>query len=137
MYTLIVAIIVDPSVLVAVLLSEPERPTLVRSTRGADLVAPHSVHWEVGNALTEALKRQRVTLPQAQRALKAYAAIPIRFVDVDLALSVEVAAEQRLYAYDAYLVVCALQQRAPLLTLDASLGRAAIAAGVSLQELLT
>jgi predicted nucleic acid-binding protein len=45
---------------------------------------------------------------------------------------VEVAAEHQLYAYDAYLIVCALQQRAPLLTLDAALGRAAAAAGVTL-----
>lgn len=131
------AIVIDTSAVVAVLLSEPERPGLIKSTRGADLVAPASFHWEVGNALTAALKRHRVTIPQAQRALNAYAAIPIRFVDVDLALSVEVAAEHGLYAYDAYLIVCALQQRAPLLTLDAALGRAASATGVSLQELST
>ena len=127
------AIVIDTSALIAVLLSEPERPSLIKSTRSAELVAPNSVHWEVGNALTAALKRRRVTLSQAQRALTAYGAIPIRFLDVDLALSVEVAAEHDLYAYDAYLIVCALQQRAPLLTLDAALGRAASAAGVTLQ----
>lgn len=128
--------VIDTSAIIAVLLSEPERPTLIRATRGADLVAPNSVHWEVGNALTAALKRQRVTLSQAQRALTSYAAIPIRFLDVDLALSIEVAAEHHLYAYDAYLIVCALQQRAPLLTLDIVLGRAASAAGVTLQPLM-
>ena len=68
-------------------------------------------------------------------ALDAEGGTRMRFIDPDLALSVEVAAEHRLCAYDAYLIVCALQQRAPLLTLDADLGRAASAAGVSLQEL--
>jgi predicted nucleic acid-binding protein len=127
-----VTIVIDTSALVAVLLSEPERPILIKATRGADLVAPSSVNWEVGNALTAALERQRVTLSDAQRALTAYGAIPIRFLDVDLALSVEVAAEHQLCAYDAYLIVCASQQRTPLLTLDAALGRAAAAAGVTL-----
>ena len=94
-----------------------------------------SVHWEVGNALTAALKRRRLTSVQAQRALTAYARIPIRFVEVDLALAVELAADHELYAYDAYLLVCALQHRAPLLTLDADLGRVAEATGVSVVQL--
>ena len=80
--------VIDTSAIVAVLLSEPERAMLVRVTRGAELVAPASVHWEIGNALSAGLKRRRLTLAEGQRALTAYAAIPIRFVDVDLALLV-------------------------------------------------
>lgn len=124
--------VVDTSVIVAVLLSEPERAALIRVTRGTDLLAPASVHWEIGNALSAALKRKRLTLAQGQRALTAYAAIPIRFVDVDLALSLELAAEHALYAYDAYLLTCALQHRSPLLTLDAALARTANAIGIDL-----
>ena len=126
------AFIIDTSALIAVLLSEPERAVLIRVTRGTELVAPASVHWEVGNALSAGLKRKRLTLAQGQRALTAYAAIPIRFVDVDLALSFELAAEHSMYAYDAYLLTCALQQRSPLLTLDAGLIRAANSLGVDL-----
>ena len=124
-------VVIDTSALVAVLVSEPQRTTLVRATQGADLVAPGSVHWEVGNAMSALLKRRRATLPQVQHALTAYAAIPIRLVDVDLALALAVAAEHSLYAYDAYLITCALAQRAPLLTLDRGLARAATAAGVA------
>ena len=47
-------------------------------------------------------------------------------------LSLELAAEPALYAYDAYLLTCALQQRAPLLTLDARLVRTASAIGIDL-----
>lgn len=125
-------IVIDTSAIVAVLLSEPERRALVRVTFGADLVAPSSVHWEIGNALSAAMKRRRIAAPDAQRALTAYAAIPIRFIEVDLALSLELAAEHALYAYDAYLLTCALQQRAPLLTLDAALGRTATRIGIDL-----
>ncbi|MEQ1761324.1 MAG: type II toxin-antitoxin system VapC family toxin [Vicinamibacterales bacterium] len=126
------ACVIDTSAIIAVLLSEPERAMLVRATRGTELLAPASVHWEVGNALSAGLKRRRLTLAQGQRALTAYAAIPVRFVDVDLALSLELAAEHALYAYDAYLLTCALQQRAPLLTLDAGLVRPARVIGIDL-----
>lgn len=127
-------VVVDTSALVAVLVSEPQRAAMIAATQRADLVAPASVHWEVGNAFSALLKRRRLTLPQAQRALAAYEAIPLRLVDVDLALAVEVAAEHDLYAYDAYLITCALAQRAPLLTLDQGLLRAAVASGVQCVE---
>lgn len=126
------ACVIDTSAIIAVLLSEPERAMLVRVTRGTELVAPASVHWEVGNALSAVLKRRRFTLAQGQRALTAYAAIPIRLVDVDLALSLELASEHALYAYDAYLLTCALQHRAPLLTLDTGLIRTANTLGIDL-----
>ena len=126
------ACVIDTSAIIAVLLSEPERALLVLATRGAELVAPASVHWEIGNALSAGLKRWRLTLAQGQRALTAYAAIPIRFVDVDLALSLELAAEHALLACDAYPLNCALQQRAPLLTLDAGLIRTATTLGIDL-----
>ena len=116
------------------LASEPQRAALIRITNGADLVAPASLHWEVGNAMSALLKRRRATLADVQRCLAAYAAIPLRLVDVDLTFALEVAAENNLYAYDAYLVTCALAQRAPLLTLDMGLGRAATNSGVQLLE---
>lgn len=126
--------VIDTSALLAVLVGESERVALIAATIGVELLAPASVHWEVGNALSALLKRKRITLPQAQRALDAYAAIPIRFLDVDLALALGIAAEHKLYAYDAYLLTCALAQRARLLTLDRGLQRAAVAAGVQLIE---
>lgn len=128
------AAVIDTTALIAVLVGEAGRNALIAVTVGVELLAPASVHWEVGNALSALLKRKRVTLAQAQRALAAYAAIPIRFLEVDLVVALEIAAEQNLYAYDAYLLTCALAQRAPLLTLDHGLQRAATAAGVQLVE---
>ncbi len=127
-------LVIDTSALIAVVTSEPERSALVRATRGADLVAPSSVHWEVGNALSAALRRRRATLEQLLRAVEAYESIPLRMVDVDLASALEIAAEHSLYAYDAYVIACARAQRAPLVTLDRALARAAEAAGIALVE---
>ena len=127
-------LVVDTSALLAVLTGEATRDRLIARTQGAELLAPVSVHWEVGNAFSALLKRRRLKLPDVQAALAAYAQIPIRFVDVELAAALELADRFGLYAYDAYLMACARRQRAPLLTLDARLGRAAKEAGVQLLE---
>jgi predicted nucleic acid-binding protein len=129
-----VELVVDTSVLIAVLTGEPTRDQLIARTQGAELLAPGSVHWEVGNAFSALLKRRRLKLSDVQTALAAYGQIPIRFVEVELAAALELADRNGLYAYDAYLMACARRQRAPLLTLDARLGRAAREAGVQVVE---
>jgi len=75
-------IVVDTSVLVAVLTGEPEKPKLVQLTKGTDLLAPASVHWEIGNALAAMLKRKRIKENQIPLVLEAYNQIPIRFIDI-------------------------------------------------------
>lgn len=127
-------LIIDTSAIVAVLTAEPSRDRIIARTQGAELLAPGSVHWETGNALSALLKRRRLKLPEVQAALAAYARIPIRLVDVELGAAIELADRFGLYAYDAYLMVCARQQGAPLLTLDPRLGRAAHEAGVRVIE---
>jgi predicted nucleic acid-binding protein len=126
--------VVDTSVLVAVLTGEATRDQLIARTHGAELLAPGSVHWEIGNAFSALLKRRRLKLPEVQAALSAYAQIPIRFVEIEPAVAVELADRFGLYAYDAYLLACARRQRAPLLTLDARLSRVAREAGVEIME---
>ncbi len=128
-------LVVDTSVLVAVLTGEPTRDRLIARTQGAELVAPGSVPWELGNTFSALLKRRRLKLSDVQAALAAFGEIPIRYVEIELAAAVEVADRFGLYAYDAYLVACARRQRAPLLTLDARLGRAAQEAGVQVLEM--
>ena len=127
-------LVVDTSVLVAVLVGEPSRDQLIARTQGAELLAPGSVHWEVGNAFSALLKRRRLKLSEVQAALAAYGQIPIRVVEIELAAALELADRFGLYAHDAYLVACARRHRAPLLTLDARLGRAAQEAGVEIVE---
>jgi predicted nucleic acid-binding protein len=124
--------VIDTSAIMAVLLGEPDRAILVRETEGMELVAPASVHWEIGNALSAGLKRRRFGLAEARRALDAYDMIPIRCVDVSLAEPLDLSAQHGVYAYDAYLLACARQQRSPLLTLDVALARVAEAIGVDL-----
>ena len=55
-------IVADTSVIIAVIANEPEKAAIVAQTQGADLFAPQSLPWEVGNAFSAMLKRQRITL---------------------------------------------------------------------------
>ena len=125
-------IVVDASVLIAVIVNETEKERLVALTQEAELIAPMSVHWEIGNAFSSLLKRGRVTLEQALQAIDMYLKIPVRFVEVELANSLELAGALGMYAYDAYLLRCAEKYRLPLLTLDKQLVQAAKEKGISI-----
>jgi predicted nucleic acid-binding protein len=127
-------LVVDTSVIIAVISAEATRDSLIRAARGAELVAPASVHWEVGNAVAALIKRRLATRDQAVSLLSAYAEVPLRLMEVDLVTALELAADYNLYAYDAYVLTCALSQRAALLTLDKGQARAAAAAGIRLRE---
>lgn len=127
-------LVIDTSAIIAVLVRESDRAALVEVTAGADLLAPPSVHWEVGNAFSAMFKRRRLTLRQAHRALEAYRRIPIRFSDVRLGQALEVSKGLDIYAYDAYVIACALQHRCAVLSLDRGLVEAATRAGIATVE---
>jgi len=117
--------VVDASVIIAVIANEPVKETVVELTAGADLIAPHSVHWEIGNAFSAMLRRERIEVEQAIQAVRVYQQIPIRFVDVELEDALKIADALGMYAYDAYLIRCALKYRSPLMSLDRNLVSAA------------
>jgi len=127
-------IVIDTSAILAVIGEQPEKAELVRLTRGATLVAPPSVHWEVGNALSAMFKRRVIGLDEALKLLESYAAIPIRLNDLALKQAVELSARLNVYAYDAYVIACAVNQRAPILTLDSGLGMRARELNVDVLE---
>ena len=71
------------------------------------------------------LRRERIKVEQAIQAVKLYQQIAIRFVDVELEETLKIANVLGIYAYDAYLIRCALKYRAPLISLDRNLVNAA------------
>jgi predicted nucleic acid-binding protein len=127
-------VVVDTSVIVAVIANGPERAALVRLTKGAELLAPPTVHWEVGNAFSGMLKRRMISLDQALKALETYGKIRIRFLDVKLDLSLSIADELGIYAYDAYILRCAQKYSAQLVSLDRYLVDCAKKMGIRVME---
>ena len=125
---------VDTSIIIAVVTNEPSKQDIVKATRGAELLAPASLHWEVGNALSAMLRRGRIDATSAKGALAMYREIPLRLIDVDLEEALALVSDAGLYAYDAYMLACARSFRAPLLTLDRRLQSAAYSASIPFLE---
>jgi predicted nucleic acid-binding protein len=128
-------IVIDTSVLLAVVSGEPSRERAIELTSGHSLVAPGSVHWEIGNALSAMIKRRRVTLAEANACIEAYLRIPIRRIEVDLQQTMAIVSKLPVYAYDAYLLLTARQLGSPLLTLDRALGAQAVKLGIPVLEI--
>jgi predicted nucleic acid-binding protein len=128
-------IILDTSAVIAVVANEVHKPALIRLTRGAELLSPASLTAEIGNAFSAMFKRKRISLEEAQAAVDEFWRIPIRLVPIDITRSLELSHSLGIYAYDAYLIACGLQYRAPLLTLDRGLRDAARLAGVTVPEI--
>lgn len=128
-------IVVDTSALIAVLIDEASKPTIVEATQGCALTAPGSVHWEIGNAFSAMFKKKRITLEKAERAIRVYKTIPLRFVDIDIDEAVKMAKKMNIYAYDAYLLQCAIKHKAPLITLDNNLKRLAVQEHITIVEI--
>ncbi|MBV8201704.1 MAG: type II toxin-antitoxin system VapC family toxin [Acidobacteria bacterium] len=127
-------LVIDTSAILAVLLDEPERPAVIAATTGAQLCAPASVPWEVCNALSAALKRRRLALPQAFEILKNFGKIPVQLMPVDLTAALELAAAFGIYAYDAFVLEAARAQQCALLSLDRGVQRIARASRIQLLE---
>lgn len=118
-------IVIDTSALLAVLLGEPERDRVVQITAGHTLIGPGSIPWEIGNAFSALFKRKKLTLDEAKKGLAIFTAIPLRYIHTDLVNAITLSKQGNIYAYDAYFLDCAIRNRAPLLTLDEKLLKAA------------
>lgn len=127
-------ITVDTSAIMAVVLNEPSKTRLREQTQGAELVSAPTLQWEVGNGLSALFKRKRLDLDQARMALKSFREIPIRIGEIDVGMAVELASDQDIYAYDAYILECARKYRTPLLSLDGSQRRIARRLGIEVLE---
>jgi len=131
-------LVVDTSTIIAIITGEPEKDTLVQLTQGFSLIAPLSLDWEIGNALSNLLRRKVKTWADISNALQLYPQLPISLLPVELEESLQIS--QILiqnfnypfspYAYDLYMVRCAIKYQAHLITLDKGLAQAATHMGV-------
>jgi len=127
-------IVIDTSALIAVIVGEPERKRIVEFTTGNTLIGPGSIPWEIGNAFSAMFKQGRLTLNEAKKGLAIFESIPLRYVEPDFVNALKISKQAKLYAYDAYFLDCAIRHKAPLLTLDRRLIKAAKQSNVEAVE---
>lgn len=128
-------LVVDTSVVLAVLLKEPSRAEIVRRTRGRRVLAAPSLPWEVGNALVALVRRRRAGPAEITAAWASFLKIPLRLAACDGAAAMRIAVEYGLYAYDAYVLEAARSAGAPLLSLDERQVAVASALGIDVMEI--
>jgi predicted nucleic acid-binding protein len=117
-------LVVDCSVLVAVLFQEPMREEALRCMAGKSLHAPVLLDSEIANV---AVKKTRGGVPQAviADALEMYVQQAIELHRPDVPAQYALAIRFGLSAYDAAYLWLAGALQAPLVTFDAKLGAAA------------
>ncbi|PSO45248.1 MAG: VapC toxin family PIN domain ribonuclease [Parcubacteria group bacterium SW_6_46_9] len=124
---------VDTSAIIAVIANEASKEAVINETQGVDLIAPNSLRWEVGNALSAMFKQNRTNFKLARDMCDAFTEIPVQYVDVRLKKALRLADKHNIYAYDAYMLVCANTHQTPLITLDEEL--AGIAQNMNIKTL--
>lgn len=118
-------IVVDTNTLLAVSMNEPEKDWLIDVTSGHDLVAPAVLPYEIGNALSSLARREVVEEKHLPAIWDATARIPVELISVNVRAALLLAGHFRIYAYDAYFLQCAIDAKAPLLSLDRGVQRVA------------
>lgn len=118
-------VVIDTSALIAVIVGEPERNRIVEFTTGNTLIGPGSIPWEIGNTFSAMFKQSKLTFDEAKKGLVIFDSIPLRYIKPDFVNALKISKQANMYAYDAYFLDCAIRHKAPLLTLDRKLKKAA------------
>ena len=126
--------VIDVNVILAVVLGEPERAWAIAATAQGVAFAPKSLPFEIGNALTSLVKRKRLSAEGMLVAGNATAAFRVSLRDVEMAAALDLAAKHGLYAYDAYILQCAINVRGKLVTLDKRMGTIGRSIGLDVVE---
>jgi len=127
-------IIADTNTFIAVALNEPEKEIIINLTESQELVAPEVLPFEIGNALTAMVRRKTLLASEAVSAWDAIQHIPVVLRRINIVAALRIATQHNIYAYDAYFLECALNQRSPLLTLDRQMREIATKIGIQIME---
>jgi predicted nucleic acid-binding protein len=118
-------IVIDTSCVLAVLLNEVSRKSIIDTTIGSQLMSPDIMPAELGNALSSMFKKKRIQIEHAQLAMHKFQSLPISFKPIQVTSALEIAYEYQIYAYDAYFLDLSNRHKVPLLTLDATMAETA------------
>lgn len=117
-------LVIDASVIGALLFDEPERDQAQAWMQGKQLFAPQLLDYELANIAVKKL-RTGLDVASAETALRSYETADIHLLATDSSALVGLAERYQLSAYDAAYLWLAVELKAPLATFDRQLGEAA------------
>ena len=116
-------IITDASAIMAVIAMEPEREKVILLTRGAKIVSPNMISFEIVNGLTKMMKKKLVNEVEMLDMLGEYEKISLRQVEVDFKKAIKIAWAYKIYSYDACYLEVAKRLGLSLLTFDGNMAK--------------
>jgi predicted nucleic acid-binding protein len=114
-------IVFDTSIIIAVILNEPQKRKIIELTKGSQIAAPYSLHFEIGNAFSSMMIKKKIDLQHALRAIQIFKNINIELLDIDLEDTLKICDQFKIYAYDAFFLSLALKYNYPFMSLDKKL----------------
>lgn len=92
------------------------------------------ISFEIGNALINLYKRNKITKEELLEAYRNYTLIPLRIIKVDIEKALKIACKYKIYAYDAYYLETAYRLKLSLITFDESMKKVGLALKINILE---
>ena len=123
-------VLLDASAIMAIILNESNRDKVIKITENALLLSPEIISFEIGNALINLNRKQKISEEELLGAYKKYTSIPLRIMRINIEKSLRIAYKFHIYAYDAYYLEIASRLRLPLITFDEQMKRVALSLNI-------
>ena len=127
-------ILVDVSVIIAVIINEKQKFRILELTQGKNLLAPSVIQNEILKTITNMHKRQWLRQNQVHDAFEIFKSIPLRILDFPLTEVATLSMQLNITPNDAAYIYTANKYKCPLYTFDETLKVAANKTGVKLLE---
>ena len=115
---------------------EPNKDKVIKLTKNSMLISSEVISFEVGNALMNLHRKQKITEKEIFEAYRSYTLIPLRIITVDVENALKIAYKYKIYAYDAYYLEIADRLKMPLITFDVPMKRVAFDLKINIPEVM-
>jgi predicted nucleic acid-binding protein len=130
-------ILLDASAIMAIILNERNRDTVIMLTRNTTLFFFFLISFEIGNTLVNLHRKQKITESELLEAYRNFTLIPVRNIKIDIEEALKIACKYKIYAYDAYYLEIAGRLKIPLITFDESMKRVAFHLNINILDKLS
>jgi predicted nucleic acid-binding protein len=126
-------VLLDASAIMTVIADEAESEIVINCTKGAVIVSPSVLPFEIANGLTKMIKKKVIdTKEKLINLIWNFQQIPIKIVEANIKKSLEIAWDYKIYAYDAFYLEVAKRLNLPLLTFDSEMRKIGKSIGINI-----